>query len=601
MGFLAASVFATVFLSAQSAERSTETGSVGRTEQVQYVKWRRLRLPCRYKTDGAAAVVGLRLFWTKDDGNKWHVFPKEGLLEPEKTLVFEAPEDGAYGFRVQAVDAAGHFSPAPGPGDEPTLRVVVDTTKPEIEIRAPVGSLSFYSGQVVTLRWVVRDSNLPPDPVNIFYVRDGEAEAIPIEADRKGYPSEGELSWALPLQEGSISFVFATEDLAGNRAEKRCGPFPIKPYLARLGPKAVVAEGFSRHLFLPIFYRFPDIKPEDVGTVEVYWFPLDRPESNEARWHLAGVDEDRSSPFVFKAPEDGRYALRVAVKGKDGKSYLRPLLSPQEADVVTVIDTHDPQVEIVSVNGVKGEEVWLEGGGALEITLLVRDRNLPPRSVALQYSLDDGASWQTLADGLTVQPNKPFTYKWTLPRITCPSFLLRARAVDAVGRTGIGTYPGPIHIRDKQADAVVDAAALRRRGELALSLGTDKGLKAALNLLKTAVGFAPNDPEAREALARALLAAGKRTEALIHLRKAVELRPSEVSYRLELVEQLIEEGRKTGLGKLFEEARRHLDQVRIEDLYVRSDFALLREKYRLAQEALAAWEEKQAERLERER
>jgi hypothetical protein len=134
-----------------------------------------------------------------------------------------------------------------------------------------------------------------------------------------------------------------------------------------------------------------------------------------------------------------------------------------------------------------------------------------------------------------------------------------------------------------------------------LSQGTQRAVDEAVTILKTAVGFAPADGDAHYALAQSLFLTGNRAEALIHLRKSVELLPVQAAYRLELVERLLAEAKKTGEQALLAEARANLEKISLDELYVRSDFALLREKYRAAEQALAELGRGRAERLEDER
>ncbi len=575
-------------------------GEHAEPQTVQYANWRRLRLPCTFQTDGAAPIVGLRLWWTLDGGNSWEYTPATGTLKPEEFLEFSAPRDGSYGFWLQVFDAVGHASPEPGTGDEPTMKVVVDTTAPAIEFLSPGEQEGFYAAQVIELCWAVHDDNLPEAPLRISFLRDGEDTPIPLEKEKAAYPAQGTLLWPLPLAGGTVTFHFSAMDRAGNRREERRGPYEIHQSLASVGARGVFAEGLSRYRLLPVFYRFSEIDPADVGAVELYWSGPDTAEGG-GQWQLAAIDDDRSSPILFRAPCDGLFGLSVAVKARDGKTYLRPPAPIGDADVVTLVDTHAPQVEILSVNGITDKEVWIQAGTPVEIEFVVREENLPEQAAALDFSLDQGSGWHALAEDLSVDSEVPYRYMWTVPLISSDQFLVRACATDRVGRTGYGAFRGTVKIRDSADRGDVDAAKLIQRGRFRLSQGTQEGVKEAIALLKTAVGFAPASAEARYALAKALLFAGSRPEALTHLRKAVALLPAHVDYRLELVEQLLAASKKENDHALAQEAASHLEHISLEEMYARSDFWLLRGKFRAAEQALAELDRRRAERLEEEK
>jgi hypothetical protein len=597
---LGAVLFSVFFGGAGGPEAPPASEEPLAAQSVHHVSWNQLRLPCTFQTEGAAAVVGLRLWWTLDDGNSWDVLPPEGTMKTAKVIDFTAPHDGRYGFWLQAVDEVGHTSPEPGTGDEPTMVVVVDTKPPAIDVLSPGDHKGFMAGQVVELSWQVHDANLPEAPVRIAYVEGNSDTPVPIEGEHAGYPAQGTVRWPVPLVDATVSFVFSCRDRAGNTGEARRGPFDVSHAFTPEGKKGVVAETLSRHRVLPVFYRFSEIDPEDVGAVELYWCAADYV-AGETEWRHAATDDDDSSPVMFRAPRDGLFGLAVAVKAKDGESYVRPLGSPGDADVVTLVDTHDPQVEVVAVNGAATESVWVQAGGTVGIDFVVREQNLPEQAGALEYSLDQGESWHPLVEGLRVTANKPFTYTWAVPFITSEHFLIRVCATDRVGRKGYAVFPGKIQIRDAGALSDVDAAKLIRRSRIRLGRGNQKDVLEAVKLLNTAVGFAPENAEAHHALAKAYVLAGNRTDALPHLRTAVELVPGDAAYRIELVELLLEGGRSTGDGDLVREARSHLEQVSLEGLYLRSDFWLMNGKYRAAEEALADRERSRAERLEEEK
>ena len=86
-------------------------------------------------------------------------------------------------------------------------------------------------------------------------------------------------------------------------------------------------------------------------------------------------------------------------------------------------DTQAPSVTVGSANGA---EVWA-CGSSHNITWTATD-NVAVVSISIDYSLDNGASWITLASGLA----NSGTYGWTIPNTPTTQGLVRVTAYDAV-------------------------------------------------------------------------------------------------------------------------------------------------------------------------
>ncbi len=555
---------------------------------TQYVNWRELKLPCSFATKGGAPITGLRLWWTDNGGNSWQALPATGTMSLAPFVNFTAPADGNYGFVLQAVDSVGNASEQPGPGTSPHVQVVVDTEQPQLDAVSPEEQgAGFASGQVIRIAWDARDANLGESPVTIGVIAEGSDVALPVGNEKGVYPARGEFFWPVPLSEGSLSFVFSVRDRAGNAREVRRGPFPVKSVRLAGETREVITDKLSKHRETPVFFRFEGLDPKEMGAAELYCFAIDGgPES--AAWQRAGVDAEAASPIVFQAPRDGLFALTVAIKKKKkGEEYLRPPRDRRDPDVVILVDTHDPQVRIASVNKAQDGAVWLDAGTCVEIALVVDEKNLKDRSAAIEYSLDQGQTWQALAEGLDATNGTPYVHPWNVPHISCEQFLLRARAEDAVGRVGTGTFAGRVAIRDTGERAEFDARKLVQRGRILLSRDKPAELNDAVTAFRTAVGFLPNDHEAHFLLGQALCRTGNRAEGLTHLREAVRLYGDELKYRLELVQQLLRAAEDEPDERIVKEIKLHLNAVSFDGIYASgADLQQLKTQRASAQEAL---------------
>ena len=554
---------------------------------TQYVNWRELKLPCSFATKGGAPITGLKLWWTDNGGNSWQALPATGTMPLAPFVSFTAPADGTYGFVLQAVDSVGNASEQPGPGTSPAVQVVIDTERPQLDVASPEEQgAGFATGQVIRIAWNARDVNLGENPVTIGVVAEGSEVALPVGNEKGVYPARGEFFWPVPLSEGSLAFVFNVRDRAGNACEVRRGPFPVKSLRLAGETREVITDKLSKIREAPVFFRFEGLDPKETGAAELYYFALDGgPES--AAWQRAAAQAEATSPIPFQAPRDGLFALTVAIKKSKGEEYLRPPRDRRDPDVVILVDTHDPQVRIDAVNKAQDGAVWLEAGTCAEITLVVDEKNLKDRSAAIEYSLDQGQTWQVLAERLDARNATPCAYSWNVPHISCEHFLLRARAEDAVGRVGTGTFAGRVAIRDTGERAEFDARKLVLRGRILLSRDKPAEIAEAVTAFRTAVGFLPNDHEAHFLLGQALCRSGNRAEGLTHLREAVRLYGDELKYRLELVRQLLRAAEEEPNEGLVKEIKQHLNAVSFDGIYASgADLQQLKTKRASAQEAL---------------
>lgn len=567
---------------------------------VSYVNRTDIRLLGGYASQGVAPIVGFRLWWTEDHGNTWQVLPQQGVL-PLRDLVvvpdeekkafyipFTAPQDGIYGFKLQPVDSVGNKVADPQPGDRVVDYIVVDTQPPRIQVRSPESNDVFFEGGVVTLAWDVQDANCAPDAVKIAYIHadDGsaEGEAAPmVMAIGEGHPMTGSLKWALPIVQGDISFRFQVTDKAGNQSETVCGPCRIDQYIMKPGKNEVVAEAMTSTRKVPVFYRFPDIPKAEMGEVALHVFAADYKPAGLSWEDAAVVDVDQVSPVIFQAPRDGLFGLSMAVKRRDGDGYWRPLSAREDCDVVVLVDTHDPQVDFRTVKCQGSDSpLWIQAGQAVKMEFVVNEENLKKDGTALEYSLDDGETWHVLAKDLNVSTGVPFPYLWHMPRISSDSLLLRVKALDRVGRVGYGRYARKLRIRDRGVEGRIESGKLLRQGLMILSKkgATDREVLDGLERLKMAVGFDAGNGVAHFHLSEAYYRANNPEKGLIHLRKAVELKPEEMAYRLQLLEKLIDQAkaRETWPEDLREEIVHHFDRIKPGDLFKRHDFHVLKTK-----------------------
>lgn len=160
----------------------------------------------------AADPVAVQLQVSTDRGHSWHVASK--VPANRGRFQFRADRDGEYWFVVQTVDAQGHLRPSE-PG-VPGLRVVVDTTAPQLDLdarRGPHGEVS--------VRWQITEANLDPQSVRILYRTDAASTLQSVVLDRRLLEAPqatrvGDVSWRLPAGASRAEIRAEARDLAGN-------------------------------------------------------------------------------------------------------------------------------------------------------------------------------------------------------------------------------------------------------------------------------------------------------------------------------------------------------------------------------------------------
>jgi len=134
----------------------------------------------------------------------------------EQQFMFRAGGDGEYWFAIRSVDHSGRVRPetiaAPG------LRVLVDTTPPQLKLTAQRGQ----AGQVV-VRWEVSKPNIKPDGLNIQY-RTSSTESVAAAGDRAAKPKSsstpqtGQVTFRPKAGANEIQLQADVADTAGNSA-----------------------------------------------------------------------------------------------------------------------------------------------------------------------------------------------------------------------------------------------------------------------------------------------------------------------------------------------------------------------------------------------
>jgi hypothetical protein len=156
---------------------------------------------------GRSGVQAAHLFVLKEQGD-WALVKRHPvkLMPDEKgphslSLPYKAEREGTYGFYVIPESGAGKRAEDPRRDDPPMVLVVVDTTKPAVEITGVQVKPGGVRGPMVEITWRATDANLMPQPVSLEWSLDKSAvkwNEIKYRLDNNLTASSGRYAWEVP-------------------------------------------------------------------------------------------------------------------------------------------------------------------------------------------------------------------------------------------------------------------------------------------------------------------------------------------------------------------------------------------------------------------
>ena len=192
--------------------------------------------------------VEVHLYVSTDQGAHWQLY---GKIEPAQSqFLFRAGGDGEYWFLIRTLDRLGQLRPQ---GDNrPGLRVLVDTSPPELQLEAERGA----AGEI-NARWKATDANLDPQTLKIQYRAASNHPWQYVAIDRNkiavsGPTRTGEVTWWPNSEAAGLEIRAEVTDTAGNpavthaqvgfdggtTAQRNVNPAPSQPTSPDFSPAA---------------------------------------------------------------------------------------------------------------------------------------------------------------------------------------------------------------------------------------------------------------------------------------------------------------------------------------------------------------------------
>lgn len=213
----------------KDADVSPAAGSRTAQPTLHYVNTKTVQINVN-ATVGPSGLTNATL-WVADEKLVWKAItpglgPKSAppVNAPDKprmvplNFTYEAEKDGLYNFIIIVENHRGPSRGKPKQGDQGDVQVMVDTTKPTVEIiGTPRVTSNGDRGAVVDIRWKATDANIAPIPIKLEYqaINAGEWKAITPD----WIDNTGQFTWAAPTGEHFEFLIRLTcKDRAGNEA-----------------------------------------------------------------------------------------------------------------------------------------------------------------------------------------------------------------------------------------------------------------------------------------------------------------------------------------------------------------------------------------------
>lgn len=177
---------------------------------MRLVNTKRITLNFEIKDVGPSGLSTVELWYTQDCKD----WKKYDAPTQAQAYVIEVDEEGMYGFTLVARSGLGLGKEPPAPGDQPAVWVIVDLTRPDVQLTEVTPPTSARN-QTVTIGWKATDKNLGRGAINLAYAEKEDGPWKPIASNVE---NTGKYVWQVP--QGLPRFLVRVEaaDLAGNVA-----------------------------------------------------------------------------------------------------------------------------------------------------------------------------------------------------------------------------------------------------------------------------------------------------------------------------------------------------------------------------------------------
>jgi len=420
---------------------------------------RQFEIPVQIDADDPD-VAEVRLYCSDDEGRTWRMHARS---EPTaSSFAFEAAEEREYWFFVKTVDRRGNETPQ-GRSD-PELRVVVDTTPPNLQVECFAAS-----GGAVSVSWKTDDLHVDAESFSLQCRASADApwrEMTPIRSKRQfdEISASGQIECRLPSMVAEPMLRAMVSDVAGNTTYKDVQvdvqrsvdsslamsndaiPFESRSLNRNVGANLPsTSVGISRRdggpsilvnsLSFELDYDVARVPESTIEKVEL-WGTRD----GGATWVCLGLDEDRRSPCTVNVEREGEYGFAIVVDAVGGPTGRAPR-NGEAPEIRVGVDLVAPQVRLTTAEPDPAGEP-----GAMRINWTASDAHLGPQAVSLAYASSPQGPWLPLAIGVPNDGGRVCKFDAQSP----DSVFLRIEVRDEAGNLGAHSTTMPIPVEKRQ-------------------------------------------------------------------------------------------------------------------------------------------------------
>jgi hypothetical protein len=473
----------------------------GTTGDLNYMNDREFRIPITLPDKPAerSNIARLFLYVSTDAGKSWRL---EKTASPGDTeFVYLAAADGVYWFSVQTEDKQKNLKPLDISAEPPGLKVVVDTRKPVLALRAE------RQGDQVSISWDVKEDNPDLSTFKMEY-RVGDSPSWQgIAVSLPGLSGQHRL---LVTGAGPVSVRLQLADYAQNVGTALADAVEPAPQLTRT---VSLEPGSPQGIGAPaVRAPAPDIRAPGVPSAS-------NPAADDAKNRVIATTKSPGSPWmpagnspgvaqsaanpagsVAAAPSKSRpvgaplqqtnqrrialnYEVKTGPSGvgavqlwmtrDDGRTWLKtgesaeakppfPIELPPEDGLFGFIlvvrskaglgrqdpkpgEPPDVRVEL-DTTPPEGEISKVEADPRRKDMLFLvwkaQDKNLAPSPITLKWAEKPGGDWKTIAENLA----NTGRYAWTMPEGLPYQVYLRLEIRDLAGNVGVAESEEPVVI-----------------------------------------------------------------------------------------------------------------------------------------------------------
>jgi hypothetical protein len=385
---------------------------------VSYLSNRTFEIP--FSLTPGRAIREVILHVSKDGKS----YSAAGTVEATKRLFeYNADDDGLYYFVVQTKDTYGQLDPPSLTGTVvPSLRVVVDTVRPTVALKA----VEPREGSAA-VEWEVSDTYLDLRTLKLDYRRSPGGDWIRLNPEKL---DRAHFNWN-PPGPGLIDVRLTVSDSSGNASSQvvQLRPVPGKGTSARpaaaAGPKTIHVRNRS----FKLNYRLDGVGPSSVKHVEV-WLTRDT-----RAWQKLSIVERVNEPVDITVVAVGRYGFTLRPVSGVGRAADPPAIG-QAPQIWVEVDETPPEVRIADVVVGEGADA-----GFITVTYQAADKWLRESPITVYHGQSKDGPWEVLEGKL------PNTGTARLPtKDKGFQFYLKVEAMDEAGNKGSAVWPDSVKV-----------------------------------------------------------------------------------------------------------------------------------------------------------